>query len=140
MLLYIIIFKQNILLTFSCLSAVFCGGLGGCLCWLVQAGNNKHGLSTLSSKTGEVLDSIASHARETEQALIQRISERKTDADKYRSTVAVAVGKFRGAVTGQLDTLRSHASSLEDSMESWVRTCGAVGCAHHSQRTCLHRP
>jgi len=85
-----------------------------------DAGNNKHGLSTLSTKTGEVLDSIATHARETEQALIQRISERKSDADKYRSTVAVAVGKFRTAVTGQLDTLRTHASSLEDNMGSWA--------------------
>ena len=74
--------------------------------------NNKHGVTTLSVKTGEVLDSIASHARETEQALIQRISERKSDADKYRSTVAVAVGKFRTAVRAIDDSLMTRSLRL----------------------------
>jgi kinesin family protein 11 len=81
---------------------------------------NRSGLTSLSSKTSTVLESIASHARETEQALITRISERKDDADKYRSTVSLAVGKFRGAVTGQLETLRTHTASLEDDLGEWA--------------------
>ena len=81
---------------------------------------NRTSLTSLSDKTAEVLTNITNHARETEQALSARISERKSDAERYRTSVSVAVGKFRTSVAGQLETLRNHAASLQANMGDWA--------------------
>lgn len=85
-----------------------------------DAATNRSALTSLSDKTAEVLTNITNHARETEQALSARISERKSDAERYRTSVSVAVGKFRTSVAGQLETLRSHAASLQANMGDWA--------------------
>lgn len=81
---------------------------------------NRSAVTSIQTKTAEVLANIAQHAKETEQALLSRVDDRRAGAEQYRSSVAMAVKKFQAAVASQLEQFRAHADSLDKNMATWA--------------------
>jgi hypothetical protein len=69
-----------------------------------------------------MLKAITEHCSNTEDTLAAQISRRGTDVDQFSTNVSTTMAKFKQAVAGQLEKLRTEAAELDGQMFTWAST------------------
>lgn len=91
----------------------------------IDTNSNRQRLSSLASTTSELLAQISAFCSETEHTIAAKIQTQETNVEKFGSSMAALVAKFKAQTSAHLEQLRTEAAGAEAKVAEWAESVSA---------------